>query len=287
MSANSGIELMLNMLSEKVEQDLKSDILSFNGPIFQPLDNLIREALEWRRQQENLRPRLAVILETDGGYVESAERIVNTLRAFYEVVHFYIPNFAFSAGTVMVMSGDEIFMDYYSVLGPIDPQVQIPGQTGWVPASGYLVWYDRLVEKDRQGTITTVEMQFFMENFHPAELYSFEQALRLSFTLVENWLTEYKFGSSSEYGQQPKNKLQQKAKDIAEKLGDTEEWLSHRRGIPMKTLNGVLDLGIKELRAQDPQGSLLTYWRLFADYVGKRAHNTGGAVHVHGRYAAN
>jgi len=54
--------------------------------------------------------------------METIERIVAVMRNHYESVSFIIPNFAFSAGTVLALSGDEIYMDYYSVLGHIDPQ---------------------------------------------------------------------------------------------------------------------------------------------------------------------
>ena len=44
------------------------------------------------------------------------------------------------------LSGDEIYMDYYSRLGPIDPQVN--NQEGrQVPALGYLKQWERLQEK--------------------------------------------------------------------------------------------------------------------------------------------
>lgn len=43
------------------------------------------------------------------------------------------------------MSGDNIYMDYYSRLGPIDSQVQCR-QGQMVPALGYLVQWERLVK---------------------------------------------------------------------------------------------------------------------------------------------
>ena len=52
------------------------------------------------------------------------QRIAETLRHHYDRVEFIVPNYAMSAGTVLVMSGDAIHMDYFSVLGPIDPQVR-------------------------------------------------------------------------------------------------------------------------------------------------------------------
>lgn len=53
-----------------------------------------------------------------------------------------------SAGTVLVMSGNKIYMNYFSVLGPIDPQIERPGGT-MVPGLGYLIKYDRLIENPK------------------------------------------------------------------------------------------------------------------------------------------
>ncbi|WP_414521440.1 SDH family Clp fold serine proteinase, partial [Umezakia ovalisporum] len=70
---------------------------------------------------ENKKRHLLVILETEGGSIETTERIADVFRHHYPLgeVSFLIPNFAMSAGTILVMSGDRILMDYYSVLGPI------------------------------------------------------------------------------------------------------------------------------------------------------------------------
>ena len=52
----------------------------------------------------------------------SVERTVGIIRQHYFQVDFIIPDKAMSAGTVCALSGDNIYMDYYSQLGPIDPQ---------------------------------------------------------------------------------------------------------------------------------------------------------------------
>ena len=56
--------------------------------------------------------------------MDVVQRVVDTLRRHYNLVDFIIPNYAYSAGTVLAMSGDAIHMDYYSRLGPIDPQIE-------------------------------------------------------------------------------------------------------------------------------------------------------------------
>ena len=46
------------------------------------------------------------------------------------------------------MAGDAIYMDYFSVLGPIDPQ--LPKDDKMIPALGYLEQYKRLIEKSQK-----------------------------------------------------------------------------------------------------------------------------------------
>ena len=72
------------------------------------------------------------------------EIISDTLRHHYREVGFLIPSHAMSAGTMLPLSGNAIWMDYCSVLGPTDPQV--PSQDGheYLPALGYLVRYQEM-----------------------------------------------------------------------------------------------------------------------------------------------
>src|SRR5258708_5524285 len=117
--SNKIIEDELKARISEIEDKFKSDLIVYIGPIFSPLDDLIREAIE---DIPDKKKRLAVILETGGGQIDTARRIAETFRHFYDHVDFIIASHAMSAGTILAMSGDAIFMDYYSVLGPIDPQ---------------------------------------------------------------------------------------------------------------------------------------------------------------------
>ena len=100
-----------------------------------------------------------IILTTTGGSAIAVERYVNIIRYHYKEVHFIVPDYAYSAGTIFCMSGDSIFMDYFSVLGPIDPQVQNK-EGKWVAALGYLdkvnefqEQYLQILRTNHQGTI--------------------------------------------------------------------------------------------------------------------------------------
>ena len=126
------IERELDTHSTAIEDKLDGDVLAFFGPILFGVEDFIRTAVEETKKK---RRKLLVVLETPGGYVEVVQRIADTLRHHYRRIEFIIPDYAMSAGTVLVTCGDAIHMDYYSVLGPIDPQVQRPDGK-MIPALG-------------------------------------------------------------------------------------------------------------------------------------------------------
>ena len=120
------VEVELDERIQTIETLLKTDdVISFVGNILFGLDNAFRDQVEGMADNEKKKNKLAAILETEGGYIEVVERIVKTLRHHYSNVEFVVPNFAMSAGAVLVMSGDAIHMDYFSTLDPIDPKIRI------------------------------------------------------------------------------------------------------------------------------------------------------------------
>lgn len=140
--SNRIIEQQLDERGEAVEAAAGADVLTYIGPIYGYASDAIKDAVETIQPR---RGKLLVVLETGGGYIDQAERIARIFRHHYRRVDFLVPAFAMSAGTVLVMSGDSILMDYASILGPIDPQVARGNDL--VPALGYLVQYERLIEK--------------------------------------------------------------------------------------------------------------------------------------------
>ena len=216
-----------------------------------------------------------------------AQRIAETLRHHYDVVDFIIPNYAMSAGTVLVMSGNSIYMDYYSVLGPIDPQVQRQDVQRMVPALGYLVQYERLIEKSKTGDLTTAELAYLLERFDPAELYRYEQARQLSISLLKEWLVRYKFRDWSRTETRKKRVTQamksQRASAIAKLLNKTDRWHSHSRGISMEVLRRDLKLRIEDFGQDESlSASIRQYYRLLKDYMVRRNH--AGVLHSKGGY---
>ncbi len=284
-TANAIIEDQLHQHLGDVEKALSADVLTFIGPIMYGVDDLIRDAIENR---PNRSKRLAVVLETGGGIIEVAQRIADILRHHYAYVEFVIPNTAMSAGTVLVMSGDAIRMDYYSTLGPIDPQVQRPGNPNvWIPALGYLIQYERLIEKSRKGQLTTAEATFLIQKFDPAELYRYEQARQLSITLLKQWLVKYKFRNwrrtATRNIKVSRKMKEQRAEEIAKILNDTDRWHTHSRGISMDVLRKDLKLVVEDFGGDlTLNNSIRTYYRLLTDYTSRRDHQA--VIHVQGTY---
>lgn len=287
-SANEFIEQQLVQRLSALEQAFDSDALCIAGPLISGVDDLVRTVIEDLRPQERPRRRLVVVITTNGGYIEPVQRVVETLRHHYEHVGFIIPNHAFSAGTILAMSGDEIHMDYYSRLGPIDPQVQT-ARGRVVPALGYLVQWERLLEKAKDGTLTLAEAQLMIEGFDQAELYQYEQQRELSITLLKDWLVKYKFKNWTKTQTRGRGVTavmrKRRAEDIARELNNTDRWHSHGYGISMAVLQQDLNLLIDDLDADlrgERRERVKEYDGLLADYMERRGH--GGIVQTVRKY---
>lgn len=269
---------------EKLEAHLSGEVILIRAPMATGVDDVVRREIENITSIPDYRKHLVVVLETNGGSIEVVERISDVFRHHFDTVTFVVPNVAYSAGTVLCLSGDSIYMDYYSVLGPIDPQIQ--NRDGrWVPGLGYLEKYNELIEKSKKGIISAAELQFLVSKFDPAELFALEQAKKHSSDLIERWLCDYKFKNWEERessGAVVDDKYKKaRAKDIAEKLGDATKWNSHGRGIPLSKLTSE-DIKLQITNFGDDSElskTIREYYDLFIDYCTK----TGSEIAVHSK----
>ena len=273
--ANELVEIQLNDLLKNIEAEVAGDCLAYFGPIAFGADDFIRDAVETLRGSAKQRGRkLVVILETEGGFAEVARRISDTMRNHYMIVDFLIPSHAMSAGTILAMSGDAIYMDYYSVLGPIDPQVESQDGNRLIPALGYLIKYEELLEKANTGKAGAAELQVLL-NFDQGELYSYEQARALSVSLLEEWLVKYKFKNWKKTATRgvdvTRAMKKRRATEIAQILNDARRWNSHGIGISMERLRKDLNLKIDDFgeisKLNEP---IRSYHKLLTDYMQKR-----------------
>lgn len=267
---NTFVERQLDELASALEKKLDADVMAIIGPIYDGVEDQVRQAIEARGDK---RRKLAVVLDTGGGVIEVVERMVNTIRHHYQEVTFVVPGRAMSAGTVFAMSGDHIMMDYFSCLGPIDPQLQRGEQL--IPALSYLVQFERLKERSEQGLLTPAEA-ILLQKLDLAELHSFEEAKALSDSLLKEWLAKYKFKNwvKTEEKKTPVTKelRESRALEIAQKLADHQKWHSHGRSISMHVLRNDLNLKIEDFGEDaDLSKQIKDYHQFLDDYMAKIA----------------
>lgn len=285
MGANEVVYNQLQNLGHAVEENTESDLLSIASPIYSGVDDQVRQLLDSASQR---RRSLSVLLETNGGSIEVTQRIAEVLRHHYpKNVEFIVSNYAYSAGTVLVMSGDAIWMDYYSVLGPIDPQVQ-SSSGKYVPALGYLDHYDQLIEKSNAGKLSQAELLFLIDKFDPAELYRYKQARNLSISLLKEWLAKYKFKNwkkTESRGETVTPQMRsERAEQIATNLSDAGAWHSHGRGISMSVLRQKLKLKIDDFGADEARSkSIPPYYSLLKDFMTRLG--CSACLHYQGTFA--
>jgi len=240
-----------------LEARLDADILYFNAEMRMNVFSWFREAIEKLAARPEKREAIAVFLTTPGGQAEAVEKLVEVVRRHYALVYFVVPVAAMSAGTIFCMSGDKIYMDYSSSLGPIDPQVPDKEGKFLVPALGHLDKINELIEKSRNNTITPVEFQW-LQNQDLAMLRFYEQARDLSIALLEIWLVQYKFKdwvihrTNNPGLPVTADQKQERAREIAQLLSDNTHWHSHGRMIGMRTVMDVCRLEIDDF-GLDPE----------------------------------
>lgn len=269
---NETIELALNHYSTLTAQKFKADVFSFVGGIRPEYISSFRTYMENLAERNDKSENLVFFLYTPGGVAEVVEKMVDIIRHYYKEVWFVVPDMAMSAGTILCMSGDKIYMDYSSSLGPIDPQ--IPNSDGQlVPALGYLDQVERMIEKSKAGILTDAEFAI-LQNQDLATLRRYEQAKDLSISLLKDWLVKYKFKDWDNHsnGKPVENKEKiDRAIEIAEELSNHNRWHSHGRMIGIKTLTNDLRLKIEDYTNDDDLKSVIRkYSDLLLDCVQNR-----------------
>ncbi len=276
----SALEISINQLLNKklalLEDCLKADVLAYYGNI---LDNI---ESDFRRIVEDIAGKnktIYIVLNTTGGSATAVERFVKILRHNYKEVNFIVPNYAYSAGTIFCMSGDKIFMDYFSVLGPIDPQVRNK-DGNWVAALGYLDKVNEFIEKSRGGKLTQAEF-LMLKDLDLAELRGYEQAKNLTIDLLKKWLVKYKFKDWKQHKSTGEpvsdSDKEERATEIADKLSDSNKWKSHGRPIDIETLTNELRLKI------DDYSKNKKLCPLIREYDGLMSNYANSPVFIHTR----
>lgn len=196
---------------------------------FYVIQDLLRES------QEKI---IDFYIETPGGRGEAAEEIARFLRNKFDEVNFVIAGEAKSAGTILVLSGDNIRMTDTGSLGPIDAQVVIG--RGQVSAHDYKEWVDqKRAEAQASGTLNPFDA-VMVAQISPGELSGVINSLEFAKDLVKNWLEHYKFKNWTETRSKKIEVTQQMKSDRAQTLADKfcnhTTWRTHGRSLKIEDL---------------------------------------------------
>ena len=269
---NDTVKALLNQKLETLEKQLGGDVLTFYGPIVDGTEGQFLQVIE-QLATDKKKESLYIILTTPGGSAIAVERYVNIIRNHYSEVNFIVPDQAYSAGTIFCMSGNKIYMDYFSVLGPIDPQVKNKDEK-FVPALGYLDKVNELIRKAQANTLTEAEF-IILKEMDLAELRVYEQAKELTIDQLKKWLVKYKFSNWIHHSSDPSKivtveEKMQRAEEIAAKLSDNNIWKSHSRPINIETLEKELKLKIEDFLTNPKiKEHIRSYHMMVNDYAKK------------------
>ena len=185
--------------------------------------------------------KIDVILHSPGGSPEATERIVGLLRSRFTEVTFLIPHSAYSAATMLALSGNDIILHPSATLGPIDPQIN------GTPARSIRRGFDKVRELLKDEGPEALPAYIPLIEKHSLELLEIcDDSLKLSKELACEWMREYMFGADEK-----KNEQIDEAVDY---FSNYDEHKTHSRPLTLQKL-GRFNLRITH--AEQPLRDLL------------------------------
>jgi hypothetical protein len=137
---------------------------------------------------------LTLVLHTPGGVTNATETIIDYISSKYPWFEVIIPTFAMSAGTMISLAATHIVMGRQSQLGPIDPQLMLPGRT--VSARAIVNQFDRAKAEISSDTGLAHLWAPILTSLGPALLQEAQNNLDYSECMVARWLENGVFKDS-------------------------------------------------------------------------------------------
>ncbi len=174
-----------------------------------------------------------VLIHSPGGDPTATERIVEVLRERFEKVSFLVPHSAYSAATLLALSGNEIILHPAASLGPIDPQIN------GIPSRSILRGFNRAKEiLKNEGPESIPAYAPLIEKYSLELLELCEDAEALSKELASSWLNHFMFSKESgDNGDE-----EERIKDIVDFFAKYDEHKTHSRPLTYRKLQ---DLGLE------------------------------------------
>lgn len=165
-----------------------------------------------------------IILHSPGVRPDATERIVGILRNKFDEINFLIPHSAYSAATMLALSGDQIILHPSATLGPIDPQIN------GIPARSIKRGFEKVKEKiAKEGPESLPAYIPLIEKYSIDLLELCEDSEKLAKELVSTWLKSYMFKNEKNAGR--------KIKNAVEYFSDYDTHLLHSRPLSLEKLS--------------------------------------------------
>lgn len=179
-----------------------------------------------------------VYIETPGGNGVTAEEIARFLHKKFSKVNFVISGEAKSAGTILALSGNDIYMTETGSLGPIDAQIHIGRSV--ISAYDYMEWINaKMREAIKNGKLNPVDATMVAQ-ITPGEIQLVNHSLEFAKDLVKDWLYTYKFNNWKETSTQKKTVTdemkKQRANEVADEFANHSRWRTHGRSLKISDL---------------------------------------------------
>lgn len=195
---------------------------------------------------------LTLIIHTPGGITNAAETIVSYLRSKFDYIEAIIPAYAMSAGTMISLGANLIFMGRQSQLGPIDPQMLTV--SGSVSAQAVVDQFEQAKQEIVGNPAAASAWVPILQSMGPALLVDARNALSYSESIVKEWLKKWMFAQDQ--------KAALKATTAARHFNDANIHLSHGRRIDRDEARNQA-LMVEDLESsQDLQEAVLTAYHV-------------------------
>ncbi len=189
---------------------------------------------------------ILLILHSDGGSPDVAEKLVDILRDNARFFYVVIPERAKSAATLISLGANRIYMLENAELGPIDPQIKIGNH--WRPAQSVIDGVQTILNLIGNQETLTPALVVLLQHIDPATLDFARKVIERTKAIAKKFLESYMRRSPEQ------------AEKIAEKLADASVFLSHGKPIRWREAQ-ELGLEVTRLPKDDKKYDLV--WRYF------------------------
>lgn len=194
-----------------------------------------------------------VLIASNGGSAEAAERIVNLIRKRFTSARFIVPQNAYSAATLMCFAGNEIIMDSTSTLGPIDPQIN------GIPARAILRAFESVQKKlAEEGPKALTAYMPLLSKYDLHILEICKSAQDLSEELAKTWLSTHMFRCAPD---------DPRVKKLVDFFASYDIHKSHGRSIDRDKAKaeGLAVTNLESLDLAEPVRSLVSQFEMMFD----------------------